>query len=334
MKIESYAALAAKKLLEPFQYEPEALRPLDVEIKISHCGICHSDVCLIDDDWKISHYPLVPGHEIIGTITEVGSDTHQFHVGERVGIGWQSGSCLECEWCLRGEENLCSQMQGTCVQGYGGYAKFIRVHSRFVFAIPEALTSENAAPLLCGGITVYSPLRVYEVNAAMKVGIIAIGGLGHLAIQYANAFGCEVTAFSTSKSKEAEAKSFGAHHFVSTKEEGALEKIAGSLDFILSTVSADLNWSDYINVLRPKGRLCIVGVPENDIQFPAFPVIMGQKSICGSPIGSPTMIREMLQFSALHGIKAQTEIFPMTDVNQAIARLRKNEARYRIVLEN
>ena len=334
MKIECYAALEAKKPLEPFQYEPNALHPLDVEIQITHCGICHSDIHLIDDDWKISHYPVVPGHEIIGTISEVGSDVHQFRVGSRVGIGWQCGSCMECEWCMGGEQNLCSQMKGTCVDSYGGYAKSIRVNSRFVFAIPDTLTSENAAPLLCGGITVYSPLRTYEVRSAMKVGVIGIGGLGHLALQYANAFGCEVTAFTTSQSKEAEAKSFGAHHFVSTKEEGALEKIAGSLDFILSTVSADINWTDYINVLRPKGKLCIVGVPENDIRFSAFPVIFGQKSVCGSPIGSPSTIREMLEFSARHGIKAQTETFPMTEVNRALEKLRKNEARYRIVLKN
>jgi len=334
MKIECYAALAAKKPLEPFQYEPEALHPLDVELQISHCGICHSDLCLIDDDWKMSHYPLVPGHEIIGTISEVGSDVQQLHKGQRVGIGWQSGSCMQCEWCLRGEENLCSQSKATCVQSYGGYAKFIRVHSRFVFPIPDGLTSENAAPLLCGGTTVYAPLRTYQVHAAMKVGVIGIGGLGHLALQYANAFGCEVTAFSTSRSKEAEAKNFGAHHFVCTTEAGALEKIAGSLDFILSTVSADVNWIDYINVLRQKGRLCIVGVPESDIRFPAFPLIAGQKSISGSLIGSPALIQEMLQFSAQHGIKAQTETFPMSEVNQALERLRQNEARYRIVLKN
>lgn len=333
MKITGYAAYAPNEILKLFQYEPTTLKSLDVEVKISHCGICHSDICLIDNDWKISHYPLVPGHEIIGTISNIGEDVNEFQQGQRVGIGWQSGSCMKCEYCKQGEENLCNQMDATCVNGYGGFAQFIRVHSRFIFAIPDSLASENAAPLLCGGITVYSPLRTY-VHRAMKIGIIGVGGLGHLALQFANAFGCEVTAFSSSYSKEAEAKSFGADHFVYTGIEGVLEKMASSLDFIVSTVSTDINWTDYISVLKPKGKLCVVGVPENDIYFSAFPLILGNKSICGSPIGSPSMMREMLEFSAQHKIKAQVEVYPINEVNIALEKLRNNQARYRIVLKN
>lgn len=206
MKISAYAAHEEKGSLHSFEYETLALAPDEVEVMVSHCGICHSDVHLVDNDWGVSDFPLVPGHEVIGTVAALGSAVSEFKVGQRVGIGWQCGSCLECDDCRRGEENLCSKSQPVAVGHYGGFADRVRSNARFVFPIPDALSSENAAPLLCGGITVYSPFRHYDVKPYMKVGVIGIGGLGHLALQFARAFGCEVTAFSHDPSKEKEAR--------------------------------------------------------------------------------------------------------------------------------
>ena len=334
MTIHSYAALAAKKPLEKFQYEPKEIGPWDVEVMITHCGICHSDVHLINDDWGMSTFPLVPGHEIVGIVSAVGPQVNHLEKGQRVGIGWQRSSCLTCEFCLRGEENLCPEQQAICMGNYGGFAESIRTDSRFVFLIPENLESENVGPLLCGGITVYSPFRRYGVQPAMKIGVIGIGGLGHLALQYARVFGCEVTAFSTSPDKEAEAKMFGAHQLICSSDSAAMEKAVNSLDFILSTIYADLDCAKYIDILRPNGKLCMVGASANPITIPAFSLLVGQKTVCGSAIGGRSMIREMLELSARHGIKAKTEIMHMAEVNTAIDKVRNGKARYRMVLKN
>ncbi len=334
MKIDCFAARSAAAPLEPFRYTPDELGPFDVEIEITHCGICHSDLHLINDDWGVSIYPLVPGHEIVGTVVELGKHVTHIEKGQRVGVGWQRSACLTCNYCLAGEENLCEQQQATCVGHFGGFAKAIRADSRFAFAIPEALESENAAPLLCGGITVFSPLRNFGISPTMKVGVVGIGGLGHLAVQFARAFGCEVTAFSSSPEKENEARELGAHHFVASTDENALRAAAGSLDFILSTVSADLNWPVYLDILRPKGKLCLVGVPRHNLTIPAFPLIGSQKTVCGSPIGGRARIIEMLEFAARHGIKARTEAVPMSEVNEALQKVAANRARYRMVLVN
>src|ERR1035437_7094753 len=283
MKIQAYAASGAGKPLEPFEYEPAPLEPVQVEIAISHCGVCHTDLHLLNNDWGFTQYPMVPGHEIAGTITQVGRDVRSLKEGQRVGVGWESGSCGECEYCLRGEENVCLGWKGTCTHGYGGYASAIRVDSRVVGPIPDGLASESAAPLLCGGITVYAPLA-QDARSAMRVGVVGVGGLGHLALQYARAMGCEVTAFSTSPDKEAEARRLGAHHFIDARDVAAMEKAANSLDFVLSTVCAHVNWADYLNALKPKGKLCIVGVPQNDIRLQAFPLILGRKTVFGSPV--------------------------------------------------
>jgi uncharacterized zinc-type alcohol dehydrogenase-like protein len=335
MKIQAYAAHGRGMPLEPFEYEPQPpeLQPSQVEIAISHCGICHSDLHLLLDEWGFTRYPFVPGHEIIGTVTGLGSAVKGFREGQRVGVGWEAGSCGECDCCRQGDENLCLNWRGTCTHGYGGYASAIRVEDRFVFSIPESLDSERAAPLLCGGITVYSPLA-QAVRPAMHVGVVGLGGLGHLAVQYARAFGCEVTAFSTSPDKEAEARRLGAHHFIHSRDAGAMEKTANRFDFMISTVSADLNWGDYLNALRPKGKLCVVGAAPSDLRLPAFALITGNRTVFGSPIGSPSAIREMLEFSARNGVQPVTERFPMTRVNEALDRLRSNQARYRIVLVN
>ena len=251
MPIDCWAAMAAKESLRPFQYEPKELAACEVEMNITHCGICHSDVHLIDNDWGISPYPLVPGHEIIGSVSALGTNVTTLKIGQRVGVGWQRGACLECDYCGRGEENLCLRAVPTCVGGYGGFATRIRVDRHFVFPIPDALDSATAAPLLCGGVTVFTPLRVFGVTPVMRVGVIGIGGLGHLALQFARAFGCEVTAFSSTPTKEPEARQFGAQHFVASSDAQAMAKAANSLDFLFATTSVGMDWNALLNVIRP-----------------------------------------------------------------------------------
>jgi uncharacterized zinc-type alcohol dehydrogenase-like protein len=333
-EIHGLAVHAAGATLLPYKYDPGVLKANQVEVKISHCGVCHSDVHLIDNDWGISKFPFIPGHEIVGTVVAIGDEVKDRTVGERVGIGWQADSCGICEWCRQGDEHLCALSQPTCIGRNGGYADRIRVNSRFAIPVPKILESENVAPLLCGGITVYSPLRNHGVRPSSRVGIIGIGGLGHMGLQFAKAFGAEVTAFSTSKDKEAEAKSLGAHHFINTRDTGALKKVAGSFDFLLSTVSADQDWQSYINALRPKGTMCVVGVPPSAIQIQAFSLIGAQRGISGSPTGSPRDLHEMLDVAARHGVKAITERFPMAKANDAVAKVKKNQVRYRAVLTN
>jgi uncharacterized zinc-type alcohol dehydrogenase-like protein len=333
-QIHGLAAHAAGAQLVPYKYQVEDLGANEVEVKISHCGVCHSDVHLIDNDWGLSKYPFIPGHEIVGTVTDVGSAVVDRKIGERVGIGWQADSCGVCEWCRRGEEHLCPKAQPTCIGRNGGYADAIRVNSRFAIPVPESLESENVAPLLCGGITVYSPLRNWLARPSSRVGVVGIGGLGHIGLQFAKAFGCEVTAFSTSKDKEPEAKSLGANHFVNTRDTGALKKVAGSFDLILSTVSADQDFQSFVGALRPKGTLVILGASPSPLQISGFSLISGQKAIAGSPTGSPSDLREMLDVAARHGVKAITETFAMKDANKAVERVKKNKVRYRAVLTN
>jgi uncharacterized zinc-type alcohol dehydrogenase-like protein len=332
--IQGLAAHAAGAELLNFRYDPGDLGMQEVEIGITHCGICHSDLHLISNDWGISQYPFIPGHEIIGTITAVGSQVRSLKVGQRVGLGWQSNSCGECEWCSRGLENLCASLEATCVHRNGGYANRVRANSRFVMQIPDALPSEPAAPLLCGGITVYSPMRDHGLNPSSRVGIVGIGGLGHMAIQFARVFGAEVIAFSTSTGKEEEARALGAHHFVHSRESKSMKEVAGSLDFILNTANADQDWNVYIQALRPTGTLCFVGVPPSPVSLQAFPLIAGIRTVTGSPIGSPQRMREMLDVAARHGIMATTEAFAMAKANEAIEKVKKNKVRYRAVLAN
>ena len=330
--IHGFATHAAGAELLPYKYDAGELKPDNIEIKISHCGVCHSDLHLIDNDWGVSQYPFIPGHEIVGTVAKVGAEVADFAVGQRVGLGWQSNSCGVCEWCIRGMENLCPSLEATCVHRNGGYADAVRVNSRFVVPIPAALESESVAPLLCGGITVYNPLRNHGVNPTSRVGIIGIGGLGHIALQFARAFGADVTAFSTSANKEQEALGLGARHFVNTRDSKGLKSLAGHFDFIPSTINADQDWNAYLQALRPTGTLVFVGVPPAPLTLPVFPLMAGQRSVAGSPIGSPWQIREMLDVAARHGVKAQTERFAFEKVNVALGKVRKNQVRYRAVL--
>jgi len=282
----------------------------------------------------MSQYPFIPGHEIVGTIKELGAEVKSLQLGQRVGLGWQSNSCGTCEWCTRGMENLCPAAEATCVHRHGGYADRVRANARFVIPIPEAMSSEQTAPLLCGGITVYNPLRTHGVNPSSRVGIIGIGGLGHLAIQFARVFGAEVTAFSTSAAKEEEARALGANHFVNTRESKAVKDVFGTLDLLLTTINADLDWGVYLQTIRPTGTLCFVGVPPSPVSVHAFPLISGLRSITGNPTGSPWRLKEMLDVAARHGVKATTEAFQMSKANLAIDKVKKGKVRYRAVLTN
>jgi alcohol/geraniol dehydrogenase (NADP+) len=329
MDIRGFAAHRPKSALTDFSY-PGHLNPFDVLVQVTHCGICHSDIHLIDNDWGSSKYPFIPGHEVVGKVKELGSGADHLKAGQRVGIGWQASACLNCEYCLQGDENCCAKNQATCSGGHhGGFAEQIIVDSRFAFPIPEELSSENAAPLLCAGITVYSPLAKY-VRPRSKVGVIGIGGLGHLALQFANSYGCEVTAFSASADKEKECRDFGAHHFVPTKK---LKDAYGTVDTLFSTVSADIDWAEWLRVLRPNGKIIVLGASPSDIKVPPFALIGDQKSIIGNNTGGRAMMLQMLEFAARHNIQAKTEVMPLSKVNEALDKVRTNKARYRMVLK-
>ena len=327
-----WAALAAREPLQPFTYEPSPLAPEEVEIAISHCGICHSDLHVIDNGWNSSTYPFIPGHEIVGHVTATGSAVAHLAVGQRVGVGWQRSACLTCDLCLDRQDNLCAKKTAVCVGHHGGFATRIRTDGRYAFPIPDELDSAAAAPLLCGGATVFAPLRRHHIDATSSVGVIGIGGLGHIAVLMLRAFGCEITAFSSSESKRDEALAMGAHHFVSSRESRELHKHAGRLDLLLSTVHVKLDWITYLKTLRPNGTLCLVGWPPGVLQIPAGS-FQGQRSLTASEIGDRATIGEMLRFSARHRIAPIVERMPLEAVNAAVDRVRRNEARYRMVLD-
>ncbi len=309
-QIQGLAAHAAGAELLPFKYDPGELGLQEVEIAITHCGICHSDLHLISNDWGISQYPFIPGHEIVGTVAAVGAEVQSLEVGQRVGLGWQSNSCGACEWCSRGMENLCPASEGTCVHRHGGYADRVRANARFVIPIPDALESEQTAPLLCGGITVYNPMRTHGVNPSSRVGVVGIGGLGHLAIQFARVFGAEVTAFSTSAAKEEEARALGADHFVNTRESKAMKDVAGTHGLHFEhhqrrpglgrlRAGAQAHWN---------ALFCWGSALAGDVHV--FPLISGMRSITGNPTGSPHRLKEMLDVAARHGVKARSNPSP------------------------
>jgi uncharacterized zinc-type alcohol dehydrogenase-like protein len=293
--------------------------------------VCHSDIHVIDGDFGAVSLPIIPGHEIIGTVRAMYDNVTGLAIGQRVGIGWQAGSCLHCEWCIQGFEQLCADASDTCVNRPGGYANAIQVDARFVHPIPDPIESIYAAPLLCAGVTVYSPLRTIQPSS--RVGVIGIGGLGHLALQFANKMGCDVTALSTSPDKEAEARTFGAGNFIATLNESQMRAARGTLDVLISTVNVDLKWSDYMRLLRPNGRLIFVGASPGKLDVRIGPLTSYQYVISGSSIGGRSVMREMLAFAARHDIRPQIEVMPMTQVNEALERVRSNKARYRVVLE-
>ncbi|HEY1687212.1 MAG TPA: NAD(P)-dependent alcohol dehydrogenase [Tepidisphaeraceae bacterium] len=332
MSYKAWVAKAAKAPMVLETIDPGALGAEDVEVAVEHCGLCHSDVSVLNNEWGISQYPAVLGHEVIGKITALGPGTKGLKIGQRVGVGWYSGSDMYCRECLSGNQHLCPSAQATIIGHRGGFATHVRAHWAWIIPLPENLNLADAGPLLCGGITVFNPLAMY-VKPTARVGIIGIGGLGHMAVKFASAYGCDVTAFTSSESKFDEAKGFGAHHVVSSKDSAAIKKLASSFDLLISTANAKLDWDGMINALAPNGRLHIVGVVPEPIPVGVFPLIAGQRGISGSPTGSPVDIRQMLDFAARHDIAPQTEHFPMSKINDAFARLESGKARYRIVLD-
>ncbi len=333
-EIHAYAAASVGAPLQPFSYNPGALGPEEVEIKVTHCGICHSDISMLDNEWGMSQYPFVPGHEAVGTIMALGEHAKGLQIGQRVGVGWTASSCLSCPQCLSGHQHLCPTGQGTIVGRHGGFADRLRAQWTWVRPLPDALDLAKTGPLLCGGITVFAPLLEFGIQPTARVGVIGIGGLGHMALQFASKWGCEVHAFTTSDSKEAEARQLGAHYVHNTRADGGLKKLAGSLDLIISTINVPLDTPALIDTLAPQGRLHVVGAVLKPLEVPAFSLISGQKSISGSPTGSPSALDKMLAFAARHGVAPITETFPMAKVNDALDRLRSGKARYRIVLVN
>ena len=332
MPVRSYAAFSARAALKPHAFDPEPLRDDDVELRVTHSALCHSDIHVIDNDWGGSRYPLVPGHEIAGTVTRAGTAVTHLKAGDRAGVGWQSGSCGRCAFCLRGEENFCDGEIATCVGRPGGFADAVRVNARFAFPLPSALSSAEAAPLLCAGVTVYSPMRVFGVTAGRTVGVIGFGALGHLAVQFAAKRGCEVAVISSSPDKRADALELGARHFLSFGE--AVEGFRDRFDFLLATAPADLNWTHAIPLLAVDGKLCFVGYPPKPLRIPVHLLTHARRSVCGSPIGGSRDIKEMLDFAATNGVRPRVERMPLSRVNDGIARVRANRARYIVVFEN
>jgi uncharacterized zinc-type alcohol dehydrogenase-like protein len=332
--IQAYAVKQPGGRLERIDYDPGPLGPDQVEIDVIACGVCHSDLSMVNSEWGEVDYPLVPGHEVVGTIAQRGANVQHLNVGDRVGLGWFSGSCMVCNQCMSGNHNLCPTREQTIVGRHGGFADRVRCQAEWATPLPAGIDIRKAGPLFCGGITVFNPLLQFDVRPTHRVGVIGIGGLGHLALQFLNKWGCEVTAFTSSDEKRDEVMRMGAHHAVNSRDASQLEKLAGSFDFILSTVAVDLDWEDWFALLAPKGRLHIVGAAPAPIPAPAMTLIGSQRSLSGTPMGSPYVIRTMLDFCARHSIEPVVEYFPMSQVNEALAHLAAGKARYRIVLEN
>ncbi len=332
--VKAVAITAQGGHLEPYEYTPGPLGDEQVDIAVEYCGVCHSDLSMIENEWGRTKYPLVPGHEAVGRIVAAGEKVKGVKVGQRVGVGWYAGSCLSCPQCLAGNHNLCRNAEETIVARHGGFASRVRTHWVWATPLPERLESSSAGPLFCGGITVFNPIVQCGVQPTDRVGVIGIGGLGHMAVKFLNKWGCEVVAFSSSDSKRDEALAMGAHHVVNSRDAAQLKKIAGSLDFIISTVNVSLLWDAILGSLAPKGRLHLVGAVLEPIPVAAFSLIGSQKSISGSPLGSPATTAKMLDFAARHAIAPTVEEFPMSRVNDALEHLRAGKARYRIVLKN
>ncbi len=318
--------------LTPGRATLKALGPMDVELEVIACGLCHSDLHLVNDDWGISEYPLVPGHEVVGRIVAAGKEVSGLAVGQRVGVGWLCGACLDCRSCNAGEDNLCAEPKRTCVANVGGFASRIRVDSRFSHPIPRGLGDLQAAPLLCAGVTVYSPLKRLLPRTGRDIGVVGLGGLGHLAVQYASRMGHRVTAIVRGPGREKDAGTLGAQFYLDNTDGGQMAAAEAAFDLLLVTVSADLDWSVYMRLLKPNGTLCLVGMPAATITVEIDNFVGEQKILTGSSIGSRDMTREMLEYSAANEVYPWVVQMPMDQVNEALKILADGEARYRIVL--
>jgi uncharacterized zinc-type alcohol dehydrogenase-like protein len=309
------------------------LKPDEVEIDVEYCGICHSDLSMLKNEWGFTRYPLVPGHEVIGKVAEIGEMVSHLEVGQPVGLGWRARSCLVCDQCLSGYHNRCLKGEDVIVGRHGGYAGKVRCQGLWAFPLPKNINHKTAGPLFCGGITVFNPIIQNNVKPTDHVAVVGIGGLGHMAIKFLDAWGCDVTAISSNPDKEIDAQEFGANHFVVSRDSNAIKSHANSFDMVLVTANVDLDWDAYISTLRPGGKLHIVGAAPQ-VKANIYPLIAGEKSVGGSPIGGPAEILMMLDFCERHSIEPVIEEVPFSRVNEAMARLESGKARYRIVLRN
>jgi uncharacterized zinc-type alcohol dehydrogenase-like protein len=334
MKVNAYAAKEPKGKLEPYAYELGKPGPEEVDIKVAYCGLCHSDLSMINNDWGMTQYPIVPGHEIVGEVIAAGKAVKNVKIGDKVGLGWFSASCMSCQECMDGSHHLCSNSEATIVGRHGGFADYVRGHWSWAIPLPKAIDMSKAGPLLCGGITVFNPIILAGVKPTDKVGVIGIGGLGHMALKFLKHWGCEVVAFSSNPDKKDQILAMGASKVINSNNPQELESIAGSLNFILNTTNVSLDWNSYLTTLAPKGKLHTVGAVLEPMAIPAFSLIGGEKSVSGSPLGSPALTKTMLDFCVRHTIYPTTEEFPMEKVNQALEHLKQGKARYRIVLKN
>lgn len=341
--IKAYGATAPAARIAPLSIERRDPRPDDVVIRIDYCGICHTDIHFVQDDWGMSEYPMVPGHEIVGTVTAVGNDVERFAVGDRVGVGCLVDSCRTCEPCGQGLEQYCQNGWVATYNGvdrhdemrtYGGYSEHIVCSDRFVLKIPENLDPAAAAPLLCAGITTYSPLRHFGVKAGDRVGVVGMGGLGHMAIKFARALGAEVTLFSRSEGKRAEAERLGAHRVVISTDPEQMEAEIGRHDYILDTVPVPHDLNPYVMALKTDATLVLLGLLEPvEPPLEGGPLIFGRRSIAGSLIGGLPETQEMLDFCGAHDIVSDIERIPIQSVNEAYERMKASDVRYRFVIE-
>jgi len=339
---KGYAAFNATDALGDFSFERREVGPHDVQFEILYCGVCHSDLHQVKNEWGASMYPMVPGHEIVGRITKVGEHVKKFKIGDLAGVGCLVDSCRECDNCKKGLEQFCRNgSTGTYnnpdkVSGgvtYGGYSNQIVVTEDFVLKVSDKLPLEAVAPLLCAGITTYSPLRHWKVGKGHKVAVVGLGGLGHMAVKFAASFGADVTMLSTSPKKEEDARHLGAHHFALTKDADQMKALAGKFDFIIDTVSAEHNYNDYLAMLNTDGVMICVGAPPTPSQIIAFNLIGGRKSLAGSLIGGLPETQEMLDYCAEHNIVSDVEVIPMKDIDNAYVRMLKGDVKYRFVID-
>jgi len=330
--VRGWAAKGAKQPLELHTYKVGPIGSQEVEIAVDYCGLCHTDLSFINNEFGLSQYPLIPGHEVVGKIVAMGEQVPGLKIGQTVGVGCYADSCMYCHDCRAGNNNLCEKVALT-VGHPGGFAEKMRSHWAWTIPLPETLDISKAGPLMCGGATVFAPL-LEHVKPIHHVGVVGIGGLGHLALQFAKAFGCHVTAFTSNLSKTEELKGFGAHRVISNKNSDDILEAAKSLDFLLVTVSTSLDWETYLQTLKPNGRMHVVGGIPEPMEIPALSLLPGKKCVSSSPLATPTQIFEMLEFAARHGIAPQVEIFPMSKVNEGLKHLEEGKARYRVVLKS
>ncbi len=330
--VHAWATSEVNGVFSPYEYELGAIDRDQVDIEVESCGICHSDLSMVEDVWDLTSFPLIPGHEVVGTISAVGEQVSDLAVGDRVGLGWHASYCMTCDVCLSGHHNLCADAVPTVVGRHGGFADVVRADAASVDKLPEELDAKTAGPLLCGGMAVFGPLVELGVSPTSSVAVVGIGGLGHLGLQFARAWGCHVTAF-TSSGKEQEAIELGAHDTINSRDPDAVKAAAGRFDLVLSTVNVPLDWNAYVATLKPRGRLHMVGAVTEPLDLNLIPMMFGQQSVGSSPVGSPATIRQMLRFAARHDIRPVTEHFPMSEVNDAFDRLKSGRARFRIVLD-